>query len=400
MATKTYKAKSVRISVQDVQKELNASPKWFTIPAASCNVIASESAETIDIINGGGEPNATFLNGIDDISGSINFNIQYPLLAFLFGVSIGEATAVNTTSTDWTDATVVAVGQVVNGTTPATDDLVVYAVGGTGTTGATAPDTSTLTDRELVIDNEVEWAVRKGDLQEWDGSLDPCLQFFAIEVEVEADCAVETVYFRKIGCRVGTLGLSFDKNTGILQADMAVIGTIAQTNIKADGTLDTSYEDFSSISGSTELEIEEEVFVKKGDLDFTLDGNPSEYVESFAITIDNVQEAKNLLSKQNGENQKTIYSTGSKSISGTMSAMFDLEIQGSMDGITTKEAIISADSGFGDKFSLKLPAIKNDKSEPDLSTSTLMLSPNWAAQPVSGESALQYSVTALNGTYK
>ena len=102
MATKTYKAKSVRISMQTTQNVLDTSPTWFTLPASSCNVTASESSEKIDIINGGGEPNATFLNGIDDITGNINFNLQYPLLAWLFGVSIGEATPVDTTSTDWT----------------------------------------------------------------------------------------------------------------------------------------------------------------------------------------------------------------------------------------------------------------------------------------------------------
>ena len=401
MATKTYKAIEVRISMQTNQNALNANPKWFTIPSATCNIKATEGAETVDVISQGAEPNATFLNGIDEVSGNIGFNLQYTLMPWLFGSAIGATTPTDAASGDWTLSTIYTVGTIVNGTNPATDDLVAYSVSGSGESDTTAPDTTAKTDRELIIDNEVEWAVRKGDLKKYDGSLQACNDFFAVEIVAESDCTAETVYFRKIGCRVGSLGLSFDKNTGVLQADINVMGTRAESNIKTDGTLDATYEDFSAITGNAEVSLEEEVYVKKGDLDFTLDGNPSEYVETFSINIENSIEAKNLLSKTaDGKNAKCVYSSAKKVINGSISAMFDLEIQGSMDGVTTRQAVISADSGFGDRFSLTLPEIKLDKSEPDFNTNSLMLNPNWTAQPVEGGSALTYSTTSLSAAYK
>ena len=46
--TKIYKTKSVRISMQDDPNVLNSSPKYFTIPTASCNIKATEGSTTID----------------------------------------------------------------------------------------------------------------------------------------------------------------------------------------------------------------------------------------------------------------------------------------------------------------------------------------------------------------
>ncbi len=395
MATKIYKAKSVRIAMQTDQYAIPSNPKWFYLPSASCNVKATESLETVESIKGGGEPNETFLNGIEDISGSISFNLRYAHLPFVFGAGIGAATPTNAASGTWTTATAYAVGDIVNGTTPATDDLVAFEISGTGTSGATAPDTTSLTDRQTITDNEIEWVARKGDLKVHAGNLGECIKFFVIEVEVESACAGETVWYRKIGCAIQNLGLSFDKATGVLTADISVLGSASETNIKADGTLDATYEDLATITGNTELELDD-MLVKKGDLDFTIDGAGSDYVDTFAITIDNTIEARNLLSKVNGNNVKCIYGTGSKTISGTVSAMYSTEIQASMDGTTTREFIISADNGYGDKFSLTVPAVKYSKDEPDMNQSSLMLNPNWNAEPVTGASALQYSVTSLS----
>jgi len=398
MATKTYKVKSVRIAIQSDQYTIPTSPKWFYLPSVSCNVKATEGLETINTIKGGAEPNETFLNGIDDISGSISFDLRYSHLPFVFGSAIGATTPSDAASGDWTATTAYAVGDIVNGTDPATDDLVAYETAGTGTSDSTAPSTSALTDRELITDNEIEWAVRKGDLKIHAGNLEACLDFFIIEVEVEADCTAETIWYRKIGCAISSLGLNFDKNTGILNADISVIGSTSQTNVKADGTLDTSYEDLATITGNSELELDDRL-VKKGDLDFTIDGSASDYVETISLTVDNTLEAKNLLSKQSGNNVKCIYGSGSKVISGSVGAMYSTEIQGSMDGTSTSAFVLSADSGFGDKFSLTVPAVKYSKDEPDFDQNSLMLNPNWNAEPVDGASALQYSVTAL-GIYK
>lgn len=398
MATKTYKAKSVRICIQADQYTIPTNPKWFYLPSASCNVKATEGLETAAVLKSGGEPNATFLNGIQDISGSISFDLRYSHLPFVFGSAIGATTPTDAAVGDWTLSTAYAVGDIVSGTTPATDDLVAYSVVGTGTSGATAPDTTSETDRALIADNEIEWAVRKGDLKIHAGNLQACLNFFIIEVEVEADCQVETIWYRKIGCAISSLGLNFDKNTGILNADISVIGSTAQSNIKADGTLDTTYEDLGSMTGETELVLDD-MLVKKGDLDFTIDTVASDYVESMSLTIENTLEAKNLLSKQNGENVKCIYGAGAKVISGSLAAMYSTEMQGKMDGTSTQAFVLSADSGFGDKFTITIPAVKYNKDEPDMDQNSLMLNPSWNGEPVSGASALQYSVTAL-GIYK
>ena len=398
MATKIYKAKSVRVAMQTNQYAIATSPRWFYLPSASCSVKATEGLETIESIKAGGEPNETFLNGIEDINGSISFNMRYSHLPFIFGSGIGATTPTNAASGSWTTATDYAVGDIVSGTNPSTDDLVAYEIANTGTSGATAPDTTSLADRDLITDNEIEWVARKGDLKVHSGSLDSCVAFFTIEVEVETPCGSETVWYRKIGCAIQNIGLSFDKNSGVLTADLSIIGSSSETNIKKDGTLDATYEDLATISGNSELTLDD-MLVKKGDLDFTIDGVGSDYVETFSITIDNTIEAKNLLSKQNGRNAKCIYGGGSKTISGSIGAMFSTEIQGAMDGYSTQAFVVSADSGYGDKFSLTIPKVKYSKDEPDFNQSALMINPSWNAEPVTGASALQYSVTAL-GIYK
>ena len=398
---KTYRAKSVRISMQSDQNAINASPKWFTIPAADCTIKATENLETINIVSAGGEPNPTMLNGIEDISGGITFNLQYPLMAWLFGVSIGVATTVTDAAQgNWTASTAYTVGEIINGTTPGTDDLVAFQITGAGKSGLVAPNTTALSDRNLIVDNQIEWAARKGALKKYNGALKSCNDFFVVEVVVEADCQVETLYYRKLGCKVNSLDMNFDKNTGILSASINVMGSISQSNIKADGTLDATYKDLSTIAGNKEIVLQEERFVKKGELDFTIDGVASDTVESFSITIANSLTSKNRLSKTDGEDTKMIYAENKKVISGTISGMFSTVIQGAMDGTSTRPIVISADSEVGDKFSITLPKAKYSKSEPDFNQSALILAPNWNAEPVTGGSALEYSTTSLSVPYK
>ena len=388
--TKTFSADEVRISIQTVQGQLNATPKWLTLPAASCNVKASEGFIDIDSLSSGGEPTGSFLSGIEDIAGSISFNMQYALMAFVNEIAIGAGTTVDLTSDTWADATIYTVGQVVHGTTPATDDLVVDSVVGAGTSGAVAPDTTSLADGDTIVDNEVVWIVRKAVINNTTGGIEQCQTRFAIEVKVSAECSADTYYFRKLDCVCGSAAYNFAKDASMMKTDISVIGAISETNINADGTIDATYEDLSIITGNVPVLLENGVYIKQSDIDFTLNGATSDYVSSFSMTIDNGVDSKNLLSKNNGNNTKAIFSS-KRSVTGSVDALFDAVIFGQMDGVTTQEAIITMDMGNGEYLEYKLPHIKLSKDEPDFSNGTVMLAPTYAAEYKTGSgSALQY----------
>jgi len=390
MAAKTFRADEIRISVQSTLGELNSNPKWFTLPAASCNVKASESFIDIDSLSAGGEPTGSFLSGIEDIAGNISFNMQYALMAFVNEIAIGSGTTVDLTSDTWGASTVYTVGQVVHGTTPATDDLVVDSIVGTGTSGATAPDTTSLADGDTIVDNEIVWKVRKAVINKTTGGIEQCQTRFAIEVKVTAECSADTYYFRKLDCVCGSAAYTFAKDASMMKTDLAVVGAISETNIKSDGTIDSAYKDFETIIGNSKLELENGVYIKQSDIDFTLNGATSDYVSSFSMTIDNSVESKNLLSKDNGNNTKCIYS-GKRTVTGSVDAMFDAVIFGQMDGVTTQEAVVTMDMGNGEYLEYKLPHIKLSKDEPDFSNETVMLAPTYAAEYKAGDgSALQY----------
>ena len=390
MAGATFTTDEVRISVQTAQGSLDANPKYFTIPAASCNVKASEGFVDINTITTGGEPSGSFLSGIEDITGNISFNMQYALMRWINEMSIGEGTTTDLATADWEAATVYTVGQAVKNTNPTTDDLVAYEVTGTGTSGATAPDTTALVDGDTVEDNEIIWKVRKARIQKTVGGITKCQKRFAIEAKISSECGSDVFYFRKLDCVIGSLGLSFAKDGSMLVADMAVQGAISETSISADGSVDATYEDLSAITGSTEIQLENGVYIKQSDIDFTLGGIASEFITTFGLNLNNTVSSQNLLSKQNGRNTKLIYSA-KRTLSGSMSGAFDAVQFGKMDGQTTQEVIVTMDNGDGEYLKYTMPHIKLSKTEPDYSNDMAMLDPEYSAEYREGSgSAFQF----------
>lgn len=399
MGTKTFSVDEVRISDQTEQEVLNTSPKWFTIPSASCNVKATEGLIDIDSLSSGAEPVGSFLSGIDDIAGSISFNMQYALMRWIMESAVGEGTTVDLATSAWATGVVVEVGDVVNGTTPATDDLVVFEITGAGTTGATAPDTAALLDGDTVQDNEVTWIVRKASILKTTGGISRCQRRFAIEVKISSECDNDVFYFRKLGCVIGSPSFTFAKDGSLLKTDLSIIGAIAEDNIKADGSVDTSYEDFSTIAGNTELELENGIYIKQSDLDYTLNGVASEATTSFSLNLDNGTNKENLLSKIDGKNTKAIYSSKRK-LTGSVESFFDTVLFGKMDGTTTNEAIVTMDMGNGEYLSIKQPHIKFSKNEPDFGNDTLKISPEYSAEYKEADgSALQYEIHTTGIAY-
>lgn len=395
----SFNVDEVRISVQTDPNSLDANPKWFTIPTASVNVKATEGLIEIDSLNAGAEPNGSFLSGIEDIGGNISFNMQYSLMRWLSEMGIGDGTTVALASGDWTASTTVSVGDVVNGTTPATHDLVAYEVTGTGQTGVSAPDTTSLNDGDTVVDNEVTWIVRTSDINKTTGGIAKCQKRFAIEVKISSECGVDTYYFRKLGCVVSSLGFSFAKDGSMMKADMAIIGAISETNIKQDGTVDATYEDLSAITGNTELELENGVYIKQSDMDFFLNGVASESITTFSVNIDNGTAQQNLLSKQNGKNTKKIYSQ-KRTVTGSAELFFDPSVFGKMDGVSRNSAEVILDMLNGEYFKLSIPNLKFSKDEPDFTQEAVMLSPEWSAEYIEADgSAMQYEVHSAAVAY-
>jgi len=400
MAADTFTTDEVRISVQTIKGTIDANPKYFTIPAATVNVKATEGFVAIDSITNGGEPSGSFLSGIEDIAGNISLNMQYSLMRWVNEMSIGTGVTVDLATSDWTASTVYTVGAVVNGTTPTTDDLVAFEITGTGTSGTTAPDTSALLDGDTIADNEIIWKVRKADILKTTGGIEKCQKRFVIEAKISAECGAKTYYFRKIDCVVGSLGLNFAKDGSMLKSDLSIQGAIAESNIKADGTIDANFQDLASMSGSVEIALDNGVYIKQSDIDFTLNGIVSDTIDSFSLTIDNEVQKKNLLSKDtDGKNQKLVYSSVRK-VSGSIDAAFDATLFGKMDGIVTQEALVTMDLGNGEFLSYKLPHIKLSKDEPDFSNEMATIKPEYSAEYQAGDgSALQYEVHTTAPAY-
>lgn len=401
MALSVIQVKEVRVLMQVLEGAIPSTPLWFTIPAASCSVKASEGLVSIDTLQNGVEPLGSFLSGIEDVAGNISFNMTHELMKFLSETVIGAGTDSTLATSSWETATVYPVGAVITGTTPSTDTLFVSEVVGTGTSGTTAPDTTAILDNGTIEDGEIIWIVRKGIVKKTIAGIDGCLPIFAIEVVIESNCGDEIFYFRKLDCKIGTMGLNFAKDSSMVKADLSVMGAVSEQSInKKTGLVDTSYEDFATITGNTKVEFAQ-TYLKQSDLDFKLNGSLSESVQTMSLTFDASMETKNMLSKNAaGKNTKKIYS-GRRKVDGSLTAFFDKALFSKMDGETKNTIEVFFDKGNGDYVRWYLPAVKFSKDEPEFGQGILELSPAWSAETGGADnSALQYEVHSIAPAYK
>jgi len=399
MAGSVFTVSDVRIMMQTVEGVLPTAPKWFSIPAASCSVKASEGLIDIDTLSNGVEPAGSFLSGIEDVAGNISFNMTHELMKWLSETVIGSGITTDLASASWETATVYTVGTVVTGVTPITDTLIVESITGAGTSGATAPITTGLLDNETIIDNEIVWKVRKGNIKKTLGEINGCLPIFAIEVKVESNCGEEVFYFRKLDCKIGTMGLNFAKDGSMVKADLSVMGAVSLSNITSSGEIDVSYVDFATIPSNVPV-VFEVTYLKQSDLDFKLNGALSESIKTMSLSFDSSMASENLLSKNaEGKNTKRIFSARRK-VTGSLAAFFDKSLFAKMDGLSKNTIEVYFDKGNGDYVKWYLPAVKFSKDEPEFGQGVMELSPSWTAEyGVSLGSALQYQVNTTAPAY-
>jgi hypothetical protein len=338
----TFRANSARIIITGGDNAIPATPTVLRLPATQVTLDLSEDGETANRLGNGVEPSREILSGVKNISSNIELQLNYHTAAFALGISVGREDSVESNEGDWSDGATVTAGQILKGTTPATDDL--YCVSG-GTTGAIAPDTSSLLDGETIDDNGVVWAVSKSRLKEVVSGINPCLSAIAIEYEFQ-DCDGNLMYMRTLGNSAASFATNFEKKT-VPKVTVATNGSVYEDDL--DPLI--AYEKMMDIAGATEIVIDEGYNVRNSNLGMSIGASATYAIVTMSLNSDNAQGTIDPL------NQDRFFTTGVRNVSGSLTGWFDEDMYNTMVKNLDSNLLISYDDGLGNYLSFTLPTV-------------------------------------------
>jgi len=381
MAVVKMRAEAARVVITGAGNALPTTPTVLRIPAITVSLDLSEDAETVNLLGNGVEPSREILSGVTNISSNIEMKLNYHTAAFALGISVGSNTATESNTGDWTTGVIVTPGVIVKGTTPATDDL--YCKAG-GTTGGTAPDTSSAVQDEEIDDNGVTWVVHKGRLEEVTSGIDACLPLIAIEYEFK-DCDDNLMYIRTLGNSAASFATNVEKKT-------IPTVTIATNGSTTEDDLDplVAYEKLMDIAGATEIVIESGHDVRNSQLGFAVGASATYPVLTFGITSDNAQEIIDPL------NIDRFFATGVRNVSGSLTGYWDADLYDAMRKNTDSSLAVTYDDGIGSFISFTLPNVTFPLKAPTFEAGMVSkLDADYKAFGTTGNSAFQYTVRSL-----
>lgn len=356
-------------------------PTILVFPGTQCTLELSEDAENLNKLGNGVEPSRAVLSGVKTISSNLEAVLNYDTAAFMLGVAIGMPTATtNVAKVNWAKGVTVTAGTYVKGTTPATDDL--YCIVG-GTTGLTAPITTSVLQDEEIDDNGVIWVVHKSRVKEATSGIQACLPTFAIEYEF-ATCDGEIVYFRTLGNAAASISTSVEKKT-VPKITVATNGSSVDDNIT-----NLSYVPLSGMTPAKTIIIDDGNDVRNSQLGFTVGASTTYPVFTFSITSDNAQEEKLPL------NMPKYFTTGLRSVSGNMTGGWDEDIYKAMLNNTDSALVVNWDDGKGRLVGLTMAQVTMPLSAPTFEAGMVSnLDIAYNAYGKNGVSGLVYKVRSL-----
>ena len=379
-----YRATKASIVLTGSTGIIPATPTVLVFPGIQCTLELSEDSETLNRLGNGVEPSRAILSGVKNISSNLEAVLNYDTAAFMLGASIGMPTATTDVATvNWTATTSVTVGQYVKGTTPATDDL--YCIKA-GTTGSTAPSTTSKLQDEEIADGTAVWVVHKGRVKEATSGIKACLPTFAIEYEFET-CEGTKEYFRTLGNSAASISTSVEKKT-VPKITIAANGSSVDDSIS-----NLSYVPLSGMTPTT-IVIDNGRDVRNSQLGFTVGASATYPVFTFSITSDNAQEEKLPLS------QPKYFTTGIRSVSGNMTGGADKDIYKAMINNTDSALSVNWSDGKGRLIELTMAQVTMPLSAPTFEPGMVSnIDVAYNSYGKNGVSGLVYKVRSLRVSY-
>jgi len=355
-----------------------ASPTVFVFNGTQCTLELSEDSEKLNKLGNGVEPSRDVLSGVKNISSNLEAVLNYDSAAFMLGVSVGMPTATTEVATvSWTTGVVVTAGTYVKGITPNTDDL--YCITG-GTTGATAPDTTSLGQDDEITDNGVVWVVHKSRVKQATSGIKACLPTFAIEYELET-CDGDKVYFRTLGNAAASISTSVEKKT-VPKITVATNGSTVD-----DSITNLSYVALEDMTPAKTIIVDDTNDVRNSQLGFTVGASATYPVFTFSITSDNAQEEKLPL------NMPKYFTTGLRSVTGNMTGGWDIDIYKAMLNNTDSALAVNWIDGRGRKIELTMAQVTMPLAAPTFEAGMVSnLDVAYSAYGKNGVSGLVYKV--------
>lgn len=164
--------------------------KAYSTTALSFSLMETQKTEKNPTLGNGGQGSATDFGG-SDYAGNVEVKYTGGIMPILVTHVIGTPVKTDAVAIGWTLNTVTTAGTIIN----SVSGLYSLVCKVAGTTGATEPVYTGLTDGASIVDGSVTWIYRSAKLKSYAGSLSPCLETLGLQMESQTGCDVTPVTF-------------------------------------------------------------------------------------------------------------------------------------------------------------------------------------------------------------
>ena len=363
MANETnYKFKKQVVYLEDAEAVIPANPKGLSVKGLlTCTMADTQKEEVNETLDTGGQASKKDF-GKSDYAGNMELKLMGGMMPFMVTHCLGKPTSKTLANTDtWAATTVYAkydqylqTGDIVahsNGT-----NMLVCKIA--GTSDATEPDLTGLSEGDEIIDGTATWVLRP-NLYKYVGSLDPCVPSFGSELLGQSGCGT-VVDFKKRFEGVFIQTAEFTKATGgvIHKYSYPVIGTKATDNVE-----DTNFASIEDEVGYTEQEMVDFAY-SYDDLKVTIGGSEPVNSRNFRMTINRgttVEDGVAIDSKVSDRPNATV--------DGEVDFKFTKEQYESAFKNEEAEVIAAYGKQNGDGAFFRFPRVQKTRMDPTWSTS-------------------------------
>lgn len=346
-----FKTKEIKIYKEDTYGTKPASPVNYILPTTTgFDVKENPNSEDLAFLVQDGEA-SDMAYGLSTVDGNIETVLTAEMLLVIASFLYSGSASANATVDVWVTNTAYTAGDIVNHS-DGTHSL--YCKVG-GTSDATEPVISTLSEFDEVIDNGVVWVVRP-ILKRYQGNNKDCAKSFGLEMTLEdRECAGSPdsdVFFRYEGCLLGTS--EFGKSGGdvSLKTSLGIMAT----------SFDDSIENASYVAqGGTDVYLNQK-YLENCHLSLLLDDAVITETTEGKITTD-----RNITSEP-AIDCKHILAPGVISHKGSISTIFNSARYSRGQKRTPHDLKLVYDNGLGDNATIHFPIVKFGKVPPEVST--------------------------------
>jgi hypothetical protein len=284
-----------------------------------------------------------------DFAGNMNFKMKTSLVPIILHSVAGKSTKADATLDTWTASTTYLApankyssGQVVNHS-DGLHSLVVKAVSGTGTSGATEPDLTGKNEYDTVVDNEITWIVRD-KLHKHTGATDQDMQSIGVICEDYSAQNGGSTFMQYFS---GNFFNSFQ--TGKSNGDIVFKNDIPTVGI---GYRDNTQDDWQNITPSSEVEIKDRPY-SFDDMKVEVNGVQPESASEFTLTLN-----RNVAVEDEVKQGSKDFNVPVLTMDGNLRLKFTKEEWAKAFANTTSEVVITYENRTGDKVILTFPQVK------------------------------------------